>query len=240
MGMLSLLSLLNTNHEFGLGRGKWSTWYKTKQKYFKLGHRDCWSVFKTSAPWGLPKMNWQTLLNMGELSIVFDFLNVCSCSAVPLSSPVGETQAAASEFTQQKWIMFIRRNDLHFVRCHALHSLRSVLQRDSVHATVYRVGSWKRNPGKPRLCQNPARRDRGEDPQLCRNIREASTLIGTELLLFITSQFLMEASTFIPVLVVKARSGLDMDKRSFCGWESGLWGRQPRLGFLALELTDTR
>lgn len=58
---------------------------------------------------------------------------------------------------------------------------------------------------------------RGEDTQFWRNIREASTLIGTALLLFLTSQFLMEASTFIPVLLVgKARSGLDMDKRSFC------------------------
>lgn len=85
------------------------------------------------------------------------------------------------------------------------------------NATVYRADSWKRNPGKPRLCQNPARRHRGEDTQFWRNIREASTLIGTALLLFLTSQFLMEASTFIPVLLVgKARSGLDMDKRSFC------------------------
>lgn len=89
--------------------------------------------------------------------------------------------------------------------------------KTACNATVYGVGSWKRNPGKPRLCQNPARRDRGEDAQFWRNIREASTLIGTVLLLFITSQLLMEASTFIPVLlVVKARSGLDMDKRSFC------------------------
>ena len=48
--MLSLPSLLNTNHEFGSGRGNQSIWYKTEQKYFKLGHRDCWSVFSKLLP----------------------------------------------------------------------------------------------------------------------------------------------------------------------------------------------
>lgn len=85
-------------------------------------------------------------------------------------------------------------------------------------ATVYKVDHWERNQGKPRLCHNPVRRDGGEDSPSWRNIRETSTIIGTELIPFITRQFLIEASVFIPVLlVVKASYGLGVDKRSYCG-----------------------
>ena len=37
--------------------------------------------------------------------------------------------------------MLIQRNDLHFVRCHALHSLRSVVQQDSMQCHC--VWGWQ-------------------------------------------------------------------------------------------------
>lgn len=49
--------------------------------------------------------------------------------------------------------------------------------------------------------------DRGERHISGETLKQAPNML---VLLFITSQFLMEASTFTPVLVVKARSGLDM------------------------------
>lgn len=93
----------------------------------------------------------------------------------------------------------------------------SMGQSDSVQCRGAQVSSWKRNHGELRLSCNPGRRDGYTDSQSWRNPRETSTLIGTDLMLFITGQFLRLVSVFIPVLPVKAGCGLGVDKRSGCG-----------------------
>ena len=56
---------------------------------------------------------------------------------------------------------------------------------------------------------------------------EKSSLLDTELISFITSQFLMAIIIFIPLLlVVKASFDLGVDKRNGCGCENKLWGKQ--------------
>lgn len=148
---------------------------------------------------------------------------------------MGETQAAASEFDQQKRIMLIQRNDLHFVRCHALYSLLAIEQPDGMQ-----YHSWKRHHGKPRLCHNLVGRDGCEDSQSWRNLSGKTTLISIELVLFITSQFLMEASVFIHVLLgVKARYSLGVERQASVLRRMGSKGNTPHW-VLGPELAEAK
>lgn len=106
---------------------------------WETGNTGC--VYKTPSPGGLPGMNWHTLLNMGETTIAFWFLNfLLSLSLDFFLSAQCENAVCCLIIQPSEMGNAHSEEGLAFLRCHVLHSLLPMRQPGNMQRELRRTG----------------------------------------------------------------------------------------------------